>query len=939
MNVLVRVRLPQVSLALLVVLLAPGVLDAQPPELWGTLELRGEAAAIRRAAQLGDASGRPTSTVLLDFVRRYANTDMRAAADRLEQFLTESGEAPEAAPQTRVPLPLPEFWRQHVFSGSLPPIAALLRNRGALLTYHGFMALDDETLSDMAGRPRLLQAIVDSDTASAALATFGPSLRLSAGALEMPGGESAVSIWEHLVGHPAGAVDSFVMALFETDRGRLAWFYDTVHALPPAKQRFVLAEGLPLDERLAAVEVIYQRFSAVDPGWHIPTRPFHRPAFDAALALTALDVTENNRVGPDWWRDVFNQLGSPGAYDAGASDSARGGSADGRWFFEWVFGNPEQSRRRFATVRFAQRVFAASSAEQAAEVHAALQGVLNMPVLLTTLERMGIRDPAMLSVVTASAQALTLSGGQNAALRVLAKWQAAVGLLEQAQRHMGLPASRVSTLLRALVAVTPADAESGTGFVATWLDEALVPAVIANDAGGPPRRLLLSPALEDVFLERATTRRGSRQRVFSWEGLPYVVTRSEAALASASAIRRARPGPRLQDLLELHRLARELDDIPPGTDIGPALVRRLEALGPVVALLQERAPDGAAEFNRLIDTIAETGGDRLPRHRRVLSATVDLLTDAVVPPLLYALAVSPTAEPILYPEVWTRHTLVQPSGVFFGSRRPWREVAWQSPTDYGLGGGTRLVGSFLAVDVALADARLMRVTTDVLPVPGIIDHALRRGLTEALVFDSGEVRSPTVLPQLAEGRRMVAAWQAAPPGRSELSARLREAAVDEWRANAIAWEVDTRGPQALENLTMAELLWLGSPAGESRVGSRLQSGSARGVDGCLCRLEAGRISHERLRGRRLGVQAFRPLDLMLRLAELLEQIDIDEAVVFDLLPVAFQDWLDHSQPAWPDDWEAFTMFPRTLNQQRLEAYLLHLIASGLLSPPAEEPAR
>jgi hypothetical protein len=44
-----------------------------------------------------------------------------------------------------------------------------------------------------------------------------------------------------------------------------------------------------------------------------------------------------------------------------------------------------------------------------------------------------------------------------------------------------------------------------------------------------------------------------------------------------------------------------------------------------------------------------------------------------------------------------------------------------------------------------------------------------------------------------------------------------------------------------------------------------------------------------------------------------------------------QDWLDHAQPAWIDDWEASAVWPRSLSKDRVDEYLLFLTSRGVLA--------
>jgi len=925
--------------AMLLVWAAPGQAQTQTAAIWGALPLQGGAPAAREVLLLGDPDGRLDASLLVDFVRRYANTDVRAAATRFERHLsavrnpsTDAG--PHQSSSSLLPLPLPDFWRRALGADDEELLLRLLRSRTALLTYHGLMGVETGTLAQLSQHPALLQGFLSSGTASAAFATFGSSLRIGTEGVVTPGDDADGAVWQHLVGQPPSNVEAFADALFRRDGGRLAWFYDTVSQLPEATQQFVLAADRSGDDRLATVQTIYSRFVAVDAAsWRIETRPFHRPPFDAALALMVLDLNDG-RVGPAWWPALFDDLteGAVGASRARPTD-APARATDAAWFFEWVFAQPAQARDRFVALRFAQRLFASSSPDAAPHLRVVLGRVLDMPLLMLSLERMGVRDPETLAAVAVAAHRATHAGGEGRVLPALARWQAALGLLEQIQRRVVLPDAQLSMLLHTLAAAAPTHPEASAGSVAAWMHDHLLPALVPDIAAGG--------TVEDLFLQAATTPRTEARPVFQWEGLPYVIDEPGSVLRSAAAIRRARPGPQLDDVFELLRVRRAV--VAAGAAESATtrqLVERLERLVPVFALITNRDDPRVRNFARVVQTVGASTGARLPQQLNAITAALDALTEVVTGPLLYALAVSPTSEPVLYPEAWTRHTLARPGELPTAASRPWREMAWQLPTDYGFGGGTRLVGAYLALDVALADAQLARIPSDELPVPGVIDDPMRRGLVEPLALGGADTSPHVLSSRLADleaGRTLVAAWTAAAPDAETLSRALRMATVDVWRTNLLVWKTTQLHPSALQTLTLSELVWLGATrADRPEDGDTIWSGSSRLLDGCLCRAPARRVTHEQLRGRRLGIQALRPHDITFRLAELLTSLDLDLVLVSAVLPMALQDWLDRSRPAWSDDWEAFTSWPHMLSGDRVEQYLLQLVSTGVFSPPAPE---
>jgi hypothetical protein len=925
----------------LITLIAATPALAQPPVLWGEMALPGGAVAARDAMRLGDPDGRLESTVLVDFIRRYANTDLRTAAERFELHLLSPsppgpGQSPRSDPSV-LPLPLPAFWQETLGRRDVPLVVSLLRSRPALLIYYGLMALDTPTLTDLSARTTLLRRLQASRVASAAFATFGQSLHIGATGVITPGGADSAAVWQGLVGHSPSDTDAFVAELLERDDGRLAWFYDTVSALPDAVRRFVLAANRPPAERVAAVQAVYARFAEVDRAWRIDVRPLHRPPFDGAIVLMALDVRGDGTLGPDWWPALFDGVARASDWSAPltlAEDTSAVRPADAQWLFDWVFAIPDQARRRFAALRFAQRVFASTPRDDAPHMRVAIGAALEMPSLIFSAERLGVRDPEMLATLARAARAATYAGGEGRVVPAIARWQAALGLLEQSQRRAALPTDRITALVGTLASVAPVDADADSGAVAAWIHDELLPSLVTNAAA--------FPTLEDAFLHAATTPRRGTRPAFTWEGLPYIVDEPAVTRRSATTIRQLRSGPRLQDLVELHQIRRALLDASAST-AGEArrLAARLERLSPALAPVGELEDDRIRDLRRAITSMGGTGID-IARHLPAVTAALDAVTEAVVPSLLYALAVAPTSEPILYPDAWTRHSLQRPFGLPDASGRSWRQVAWQFPTDYGLGGGTRLIGAYLAVDVALADSQLVRVVSPALPVPGVVDDPTRRGLVEQLVL-SGLSAPPDISPAevaaLATGRQLVDTWQQAPPAEEILLEALRRASVDAWRTNVIAWEVARGRTSALRTLSVTELARLGSPAALAGGATPGWSGSSRLFDGCLCRLAAREVPYEQMRGRRLGLQAFRRHDIALQLANTLASMNLDLTLVPALLPMALQDWLDRARPAWPDDWEAFTVWPKALGLERVEEYLLQLVSTGVFSPPPTQESQ
>jgi hypothetical protein len=73
----------------------------------------------------------------------------------------------------------------------------------------------------------------------------------------------------------------------------------------------------------------------------------------------------------------------------------------------------------------------------------------------------------------------------------------------------------------------------------------------------------------------------------------------------------------------------------------------------------------------------------------------------------------------------------------------------------------------------------------------------------------------------------------------------------------------------------------------------------------------------------------------LRLAEAAKTAGVPPIVVNDLMPIAAGDWLAHTDPYANDDWEALTLWPKRLDVDAIDAYLMQLVSTGVLAPIEE----
>ena len=835
--------------------------------------------------------------------------------------------------ESMLPLPLPEFWRTDVFEPDRLPLESILEDRTAWLTYHGLMALDEETLTYLSGQLRLLRRLRE---VSPVFAAFGRSVVVRGGELQLPGGPEARPVWEELVDRRVAQSDQFIAELLMRDSGRVAHFYDVVSHLGASRQRAVLGTHLTGESRVEFVTRVYECFRSVNPNWKLDLQPFNRQGFDAAKVLLALDARPDGSVGPAWWPSLLERVTRNADWPKRPDDTMkilRDQPADMVWALEWIFDSPSHAEARFQLLRFAQRMVPNAARETAPAVEVMLRAFADMPALALALERMGVTDASTFSVVARSAHALTAAGGPDAVVPVLSRWQAALGLLEQIQRRVQLSSPDLSRLLASLSAATPPRLDRPAGATAAWTIEHLLPAFLPGDT--------LEGDIERRALTAFTASPWSRTGPFLWEGLHYVADPGGVVLKDALGIRAARRGPALQDLIAVYRLARLLEPGPKTLDDVRGAEAHFARLAPVVALLPRVNGEPhpivasfreAAKHLQDIKTLGDVA--KASREVPVVLAAVDALTDAVVPALLYSLAISPTTQPAIYADTWSLHRVFEAPEVAT-ARAPttWRQVAWQVPRlGTGNGRGTGLVGAYLSVDIALAESQLARLPSEDEPLDQTLDYRDRLTAAQGLVVSGLEglmddARGAAVVAALKSGREIVAGWHRQALTPAQLAAQLRAAGVDEWTTNLMVWTHASGGAEPFAALRPSDLFRLGSPSEPPTA----WAGSSARIDGCHCRLAADRRSLEDQRGLSLGVQSVGPQDLSLRLTEVLHSMGLGAALVPSLLPVAMQDWLDHAQPAWIDDWEASAAWPRSLPKGRVDEYLLFLTSRGVLA--------
>ncbi len=114
------------------------------------------------------------------------------------------------------------------------------------------------------------------------VALYAPSFAVSKGAVTLPGGADAHTVWQKLVGASPFDPTAFLRMLLEKDKGTLAGFYSAISRTDPAHQRFFTQSG----ERTERFYAWYRRSSEMAGGMERMAGTW-RPALFRDLPLSA----------------------------------------------------------------------------------------------------------------------------------------------------------------------------------------------------------------------------------------------------------------------------------------------------------------------------------------------------------------------------------------------------------------------------------------------------------------------------------------------------------------------------------------------------------------------------------------------------------------------------------------------------------------------------
>jgi hypothetical protein len=856
--------------------------------------------------------------------------------------------APEAGPADLVPVPLTaETWSSAVFRRKVAReelVAAIVADRAASLLCHGLAALDDETLEYFTQHGSVLTRLVE--RSAPAFAAFSNSVRIRANRVIPPGGDGAAALWEAVVGEKVTRPDRFITQLFELSEGRVAYLFDTIGQLDGPRRAFALGLWMPNQatrlERFKALATIgvnsYRE-------WHVRTQPYGRASHDLGMTLTRVTADDGGMpVAPAsraFWSRLFGSNDLP---DDGERE-VRGLAEDpfdAAWLTETI-GSSEVRQRvdRLDQIAFAQRVFGDHVADRG-DVFIATRALARYRMLMLTLERIGITQPAVFTAVARHAARVGSLNGHRGFI-ALAQLQGAVALVARMTAVHTIDVAAAQKLLQHLVALPLNDDGRYAGGVALWMRDALVPAVPgAADTEKAIVAALSGPPAATIAATRLT-----------WEGQRYKLDLGAAERRRLQTVREKQAGLPLDTAVDIADLGRALAAANVTTVEMQTALERITALAsrvPERARREEEdaasrslapAPEAQAILRKAAEDLARAiGGKDVKRAGRIAAPLLALSDDLLSQTLLsFAYAVNlgdPDGTILLADDVSRRHDFG-----FGGKDSEQRaRAAWALPRqDVAPGVPWHVSGSLLGLDVALAPLALRRLSSDrIVEAPRLTSNqrdAFAVSTATMNPFALTDDQRDAIVDGIERGRRRLASLS----GPEDLEAVAGELAMEGARRRALAWTLANDRSRLESMVSLTELLVLG--------GARLADLDAWGMSmlttaGCLCARLTPPGRWSTLSGRpQLGATAAGMADVNLQVAVLLKQLQLPAALARVVLSAAMQDFIDEARPTDDADWITLARTARTITAEQVEDYAAAATATGPLvpeEPPSEAPA-
>lgn len=856
----------------------------------------------------------------------------------------------DTRPGDLVPVPLTtDLWSTAIFRRTVAPrdlVTAIITDRAAALLCLGLASLDDGTLAFFGDHPALLERIYEKS--APAFAVFARSLRVQNNRIVPPGGDGAVALWEAAAIEKVTRPERFMQQILELNEGRLAYVYDVIGQLDPARRAFAL--GLWQPNAVTRTE----RFKALLLGAgayreaHLRTLPLGRASYDLTMTFmrvaVAADGTPAAPAARGFWTRVFAATELP-------DDAARQlrnieeDPIDAAWLVDTI--GPAEVRmraERLDALGFAQRRFGDADAAARPDVFVAVRGLARYRMLMWTLERIGVRAPAAYAVAARQAARLGELGGRRG-FEAQAQFQGALAVLARMSLVTTLDAAKTQTLIEQLIALPLAEDGRYNGAVARWLRSAVLPAIkpaettelaILAAMSGPP------------------SGDGPIARPVTWEGQPYRLDLGAAERQRLKAVREKQEGAPLDAAIELAAAARALASDKNSTADVEAILEKLTALAddlprriasdgddttpPGVAA----APNGREALRKIIEELGkDVRGKDVKRSARQAEPLLEL-SDTVLARVLLSIAYAadlgdPDGTVLLAEDVSRRHDF----GFYARDADSRTRLTWALPrVDVTPGQPWHVSGSLLGLDVGLAQLALRRLNFErVLEAPRITSNerdtfAISVSLLNPFVLRDAD--RDAIADAVARGQRRVGALRNGGQASARAAADAAfdsiadELELEGWRRRAIRWMLVHEADRVPAMFSLTEVLELG---GGRAPRLDVWGMSMVTVDGCVCSRLTPPGRWPTLLGRpALGLSATALSDVHLHVAIMLKEMRLPAAVAKVVLSGAVQDFIDEVRPTDDADWLTLARGARVATRERIEDYIAAATAAGPFVP-------
>ncbi len=687
--------------------------------------------------------------------------------------------------------------------------------------------------------------------------------------------------------------------------------------------------------------------------------PYPTPPLAPATVLRALTFDETGRLaGPaarDFWERVFrnDQVPEDPRRELGRVDPAH--LVDAAYVLAATCtGPPAAGRARLRALAFVQRVGPAGGDADLPALLAAARAVMRYPMLMLSVERMGIDDLDVHAALAHAARGFERIANPLRLRRALSQFQGAMALVERARLAGRLPRDEAGAALLALASV-PMSRDGFDGAMADWLARDLLPRLDV-----PVAPSLTGATMDQRLLAALAGPRDTETPVVEWEGLTYRFDRRIAQFERYVRSRTHLGGNALDAVLALWEVADTLAAGSAGVGDVPPFVELLEASAAVVRTPRvglhvpgARSIPYAEAIQPLVEDLREITDRgrlrRLPGIAERLRYVVDVLLADLLRTLPYVvhLADAYGAE-TLGADVAARHEFgVRLADPGHRGQAPWAlpqgrvgppvsfdrigEPWTAAPGEDRFSTAWHVYGSLLSLDLALAPLYLPRFAGVMPPeVPAFqADEEEYFAQAVALFHPAAADRrqAAAIADAIRRGRARVRRLTA---GDDTSLAEVADAAgLEPARRNDLAWMLRRRPGEADGFFSRSELLWLGLRQGDGAPGRPPPGWGAPAVwpAGCLCTRMPLPNAEDLFRAPAARL-ASRFADLQLALAEAVDDMALPAPIVRDLLPVATREMLDGVQFTFAGRFDALARYVHELPRTRIEDYVAAMVGPG-----------